>query len=121
MLADLPGAGEPVLRQHNYRIRLRLWLNQGEAIRWRAAWGPVGAARLEDNGETLMTEVRIDRHQLINGLFYGVEGMQVGGTRRLEIAPHLAYGESGLSGIVPGDAVLTAEITILEACGSASR
>ena len=61
LLADIPGAGEPVRRQHNYRIRLRLWLNKGEAVRWPTAWGPVGAARLEDNGETLITEVRIDR------------------------------------------------------------
>jgi uncharacterized protein len=113
LLVDIPGTGEPVRRQHNYRIRLRLWLNRGEAVRWQAAWGPVGAARLEDNGETLLTEVRIDRRSLISGLFYGVEGMRVGGTRRLEIAPHLAYGDRGVPGTVPAGAVLTAEITVL--------
>jgi hypothetical protein len=90
LLADMPGAGELVRRQHNYRIRLRLWLSRGEAIRWQSAWGPVGVARLEDNSETLISEVRIDRRSLVNGLFYGVEDMRIGGTRRLEIAPHLA-------------------------------
>ena len=79
------------------------------------AWGPVGTARLEDNGETLITEVRIDRRSLVNGLFYGVDGMRVGGTRRLEIAPHLGYGDQGVPGVIPAAAVLTAEITILEA------
>jgi FKBP-type peptidyl-prolyl cis-trans isomerase len=79
------------------------------------AWGPVGTARLEDNGETLITEVRIDRRSLVNGLFYGVDGMHVGGTRRLEIAPHLGYGDRGVPGVIPAGAVLTAEITILEA------
>jgi FKBP-type peptidyl-prolyl cis-trans isomerase len=79
------------------------------------AWGPVGIARLEDNGETLITEVRIDRRSLVSGLFYGVEGMRVGGTRRLEIAPHLAYGDTGVPGVIPAGAVLSAEITILEA------
>lgn len=78
LLADMPGAGELVRRQHNYRIRLRLWLNRGEAVRWQTAWGPVGVARLEDNSETLITEVRIDRRSLVNGLFYGVEGMRIG-------------------------------------------
>ena len=116
LLVEIPGAGEEVRRQHNYRIRLRLWLNGGDAVRWRSAWGPVGAARLEDNGETLITEVRIDRRSLVNGLFYGVEGMRVGGTRRLEIAPHLAYGERGVPDVIPPGAVLTAEVTILEAC-----
>lgn len=115
LLADIPGTGDLVRRQHNYRIRLRLWLNRGEPVRWQMAWGPVGAARLEDNGETLITEIRTDRRSLINGLFYGVEGMRVGGTRRLEIAPHLAYADQGVPGVIPAAAVLTAEITILEA------
>jgi ankyrin repeat protein len=115
LLADVPGTGDPVRRQHNYRIRLRLWLNKGEAVRWPMAWGPVGAARLEDGGETLVTEVRIDRRSLVNGLFYGVEGMRIGGMRRLEIAPHLAYGERGVPGVIPAQAVLTVEITILGA------
>ena len=113
LLADVQGTGEPVLRQRNYRIRLRLWLNRGEPVRWKAAWGPVGAATLEDDGATIVTEVRIDRRSLINGLFYGVEGMRVGGMRRLDIAAHLAYGERGVPGVVPPGALLTAEITVL--------
>jgi hypothetical protein len=115
LLVDIPGVGDPVRRQHNYLIRLRLWLTRGEPVRWQMAWGPVGTARLEDNGETLITEVRIDRRSLVNGLFYGVDGMHVGGTRRLEIAPHLGYGDRGVPGVIPAGAVLTAEITILEA------
>ncbi len=81
LLVDIPGSGDLVRRQKNYRIRLRLWLNRGEAVRWQTAWGPADIARLEDNGETLITEIRIDRRSLVNGLFYGVEGMRVGGTR----------------------------------------
>jgi uncharacterized protein len=115
LLADIPGDGEPVRRQHNYLIRLRVWLNNGEAVNWQRAWGPVGVARLEDNGETLITEVRINREVLISGLFYGVDGMRVGGTRRLEIAPHLASGDRSVPSAIPAGAVVTAEITVLEA------
>jgi len=114
LLTDIPGTGGPVRRQHVYRIRLRLRLNRGEAVRWTTPWGPVGAARLEENGETLVTEVRIDRRSLISGLFYGIDGMRVGGTRRLEIAPHLGYGEQGVPGVIPGNAVLIAEVTVVE-------
>jgi hypothetical protein len=115
LLADIRGTGEPVRRQHRYRVRIRVWLNQGQAVRWQAAWGSADVARLDDNGETLTTEVRIDRRSLVSGLFYGVEGMHVGGTRRLEISPHLAYGDRGVPGVIPAGAVLIAEITILEA------
>lgn len=114
LLTDIPGTGEPVRRQHLYRIRLRLQLNRGEAVRWPTPWGPVGVARLEDDGETLITEVRVDRRSLVSGLFYGMDGMRVGGTRRLEIAPHLAYGEQGVPGVIPADAVLVAEVTVVE-------
>jgi hypothetical protein len=117
VVADVPGSGDLVRRQQNYRIRLRLWLNKGDPVRWLEPRGVVGASRLDDDGETLINVVRIDRRSLVNGLFYGVEGMRVGGTRRLEMAPHLAYGETGVPGVIPANAVLTAEITILEAVG----
>ncbi len=115
LLADVPGTGAPVRRQHQYRIRLRLWLNKGDAVRWKTAWGAMTGAQLEDNGETLVTDVRIDRRSLVAGLYHGVEGMRVHGMRRLEMAPHLAYGDRGVPGVIPAAAALTAEITILDA------
>jgi len=114
LLDEVIGTGEPVRRQQHYRIRLRIRLNRGDMVRWPVAWGSTDVARLEDEGETLITQVRVDRRSLISGLFYGIEGMRVGGLRRLEIAPHLAYGEKGVEGVIPAGAVLTADITILE-------
>jgi hypothetical protein len=113
LLTDIPGGGEPVRRQHNYMVRLRLWLHRGDPVRWQMPSGPVGVGRLEDHGETLITEMRIDRGSMMNGLFYGIDGMRVGGTRRLEIAPHLAYGEKGVPGVIPENALIIGEITIL--------
>jgi hypothetical protein len=113
LLTDIAGTGDEVRRQHNYRIRLRLWLNKGEPVRWQSPWGPMTQARLEDEGATLITVVRIDRRSLVPGLFYGIDGMRIGGMRRLEIAPHLGYGERGVPDVIPANALLTAEITIL--------
>jgi hypothetical protein len=115
LLTDIPGSGDLVRRQHNYMVCLRLWLHRGEPVRWQMASGPVGVGRLEDEGATLITEMRIDRRSMMNGLFYGIDGMRVGGTRRLEIAPHLAYGEKGVPGMIPENALIVAEVTILEA------
>ena len=113
LLVDIPGSGELVRRQQSYRMRLRMLLNKGDAVRWPTAWGFADAATLMDDGETLITVVHIKRGRLINGLFYGVDGMRIGGTRRLEIAPHLAYGDAGVPGVIPAGAVLIAEVTIL--------
>jgi len=112
LLLDIPGTGAPVRRQHRYRAALRMWLNRGDAVKWSEETA-VGGNSIEDEGELLTTTIRIDRVSLVNGLFYGVEGMKVGGIRRLEIAPHLAYGKKGLGDRIPPDAVLTAEIAIL--------
>ena len=68
-------------------------------------------APLEDEGATLFTGIRVDRVSLFAGLFYGVVGMRVGGTRTLRIAPHLAFGAEGLPGVIPANALLTAELT----------
>ena len=113
VLDDVPGNGDLVKRHQLYRVRIRMWLNQGDPVRWRYPWGSIKDARIEDDGTTLVTDVRIDRVFLVAGLFYGVEGMRVGGIRRLKISPHLAYGKSGLPDIIPGDAVLVVEIAIL--------
>lgn len=113
LLWDVPGGGEPVRRQHVYRMRLRMWLHRGQPVRWQHPSGFVDTARLEEEGATMISDLRVDRRSLIAGLFYGVEGMHIGGTRKIEIAPHLAYGERGVPGVIPENALVTAEITIL--------
>ena len=113
LLLDAPGKGELVRRQHGYRIRLRMWLNGGEAVRWSPGSEPGGSGTIiDEGGESLSLRVRVNRGALIKGIFYGLDGMRTGGTRRLEIAPHLAYGDRGVPGVIPPNAVLIAEITV---------
>lgn len=120
LLADLPGTGELLRRQQHVRVRLRLWTKDGAPVRWQQPPGEAGD-RLEDDGATLLTRIQVARSAVINGLFYGVDGMRIGGTRRLEIAPHLAYGDRGLEGVISPGATLIAEITILEVCDPTPR
>jgi hypothetical protein len=113
LLIDEPGAGPAVEKLAFYQIKLRMWLSRGDPVRWLEPWGVISRARIEDDGATLVTDVRIDRVFLFAGLFYGIQGMQVGGTRTLQIAPHLAYGETGLPGSIPPNALLKVEITVV--------
>jgi hypothetical protein len=113
ILEDTPGGGSLVQKKAFYDVRLRMWLSRGDPIRWPQPWGLHDRGRIEDEGATLFTSLRVDREYMFAGLFYGVEGMRVGGIRRLRVAPHLAYRERGVPGVVPADALLTVEIQIL--------
>jgi len=113
LLADTPGTGSPVERHGWYDVRLQIWLSRGDPVRWTEPVGLVDRARLEDEGTTLLTTLRIGRESMFAGLLYGVEGMRVGGRRRIRVAPHLAYGEAGVPGVIPPNALLTVEVEIV--------
>ena len=113
ILEDEPGGGVLVTRHRYYDVRLRLWLRRGDPVRWKEPWGLTDRARLEGDGTTLFTSLRVDRESMFAGLFYGTEGMRVGGTRKLRVAPHLAYREVGVPGVIPANALLIVEVAIL--------
>jgi hypothetical protein len=113
LLEDALGLGPLVEKKVFYDFRLRMWLSRGDPIRWGKPWGLFDRARIEDDGTTLFTSLRVDREFMFGGLFYGVQGMRVGGARRIRVAPHLAYREAGVPGVVPPNALLIVEVQVL--------
>jgi FKBP-type peptidyl-prolyl cis-trans isomerase len=57
-------------------------------------------------------EVDLRKRETIAGLRYGLEGMRVGGRRRIRVPPHLAYGDEGTA-FVPARALLIFEVEVV--------
>jgi len=90
--------GEGPIAERGTRVEVRydLFLNRGQPVQ-----------------ENLHYSFRVGKRRSIPGLEYGVEGMRVGGERRLRVGPHLAYREAGIPGLVPSKAVLEFRVTLL--------
>ena len=88
------GEGEPVTSGDQIWIAYQGWLYTGTRF---------------DAGEF---NFRLGEGLVIQGFDQGIEGMRLGGKRRMVIPPELAYGTQGVGSIPPGS-VLVFEVDLL--------
>jgi FKBP-type peptidyl-prolyl cis-trans isomerase FkpA len=65
----------------------------------------------KDRGQPFMFS--LGRGEVIRGWDEGVNGMKVGGKRKLTIPPELGYGARGAGGAIPPNAILLFEVELL--------
>ena len=95
------GTGEEAAKDSVVVVNVREFLRRGDEASPSPLFGP---RHIIDLG----------RRECIAGLRYGIPGMRVGGTREITISPQLAYGEAGIPGRIPANALLRCRVELLE-------
>jgi len=107
LLEEQEGQGDLVERQREYILSTRITLSQGEVL-------PRPYLSRQPGDGFVEYCARVNRCCMLPGLFYALQGMRIGGYRKVVISPHLAYGDKGVPGEIPPNAALTVEIRVLE-------
>ena len=94
------GAGKVAAAGQKVTVHYTGWLTSGEKF-----------DSSKDRGDPFV--FKLGAGQVIRGWDEGVQGMKVGGKRKLTIPPALGYGARGAGGVIPPNATLVFEVELL--------
>jgi FKBP-type peptidyl-prolyl cis-trans isomerase 2 len=124
LLAEIDGEGEPARKGDTVVYNWRLYRNKGGEIalnEQHAKILPVEMIRVVDGYRFIDHRTILGNRQTIAGVEYSLDGMKLGGYRKVRISPHLAYRDKGLGDVIPANAVLIVELWLREVCSGLSQ
>lgn len=100
-ISDLKlGTGTEATQGDCVAVNVCMFLRRGDEIPSSPAFGP-------------RMLIALWRRDSIAGLLKGIPGMRVGGLREIIISPHLGYGQKGIPGRIPANALLLCEVELV--------
>ena len=94
------GDGATAVKGQTVSVHYTGWLTDGEKF-----------DSSKDRNDPFQFQLGAGR--VIRGWDEGVQGMKIGGTRRLTIPPQLGYGAAGAGGVIPPNATLEFDVELL--------
>ena len=118
LLDEIEGKGDPAVKGDYVKFKLLAYLNKGEEIQVneiekRETW-PDEMFFRENGKEYINYSCQLGKRQNVAAVEYSLCGMKLGGYRKVKASPHLAYGQKGIPGKVPENAVIIFEIWLRE-------
>lgn len=114
LLEEIDGAGEPARKGDRVVYNIRMFLNKGDEVplnEKQASLGlPPDTIRQADGLVFVDHQTTLGRRSTVAGIEQSLIGMKPGGYRKVKVSPHLAYGEKGVPGLIPANALLVIEI-----------
>lgn len=113
LLDEAEGAGPEAARGDSVVYNLRIFLNRGDEVplneRQSQDVAP-DALRWVDGRPLVDHTTTLGKRNAVAAVEYSLLGMRAGGYRKVRVSPHLAYGKTGVPGLIPSDALLVLEI-----------
>lgn len=94
------GDGDEAIAGHQVTVHYTGWLTDGQKF-----------DSSKDRDDPFIFPLGGGR--VIRGWDEGVQGMKIGGTRKLTIPPDLGYGARGAGGVIPPNATLVFQVELL--------
>jgi hypothetical protein len=114
VIQDHEGSGRSAERGDRVTYNVRIFLNRGDEVPLNEAqaWEglPEQSLRLEAGRVLIDHRTVLGQREAIAGIEKALFGMRPGGHRKIRVGPHLAYGQRGIPGLIPPNAVLTVDV-----------
>lgn len=120
ILEKSEGQGTKAEKGDKVVYNMRLYLNKGEEVDLNRNLAENMPDHLSYMVRTVGDQKFINHHttlgkrESIAAVEHSLIGMRIGGYRKIKASPHMAYGEKGLPGLIPENAVLTIELWLRE-------